>query len=67
MRNAKGMKWQARSGLILIFTLIFSVFMYQGWYKPGFVQAVTQDRLPTSDISAVWEHGGRWTGPLSGC
>ncbi|BCG48657.1 hypothetical protein GEOBRER4_n3553 [Citrifermentans bremense] len=29
-----GMSWWTKTSLVLLFTLVTSVFMYQGWYKP---------------------------------
>ncbi|MHB8882095.1 MAG: CxxxxCH/CxxCH domain c-type cytochrome [Thermodesulfovibrionales bacterium] len=34
MRKVKGMNWKAKISLVLVFTLVFSTFMYQGWYQP---------------------------------
>lgn len=34
VKNIKGMGWKARFSLIAVFTLVFSVLIYQGWYKP---------------------------------
>ncbi|MFZ4858145.1 MAG: CxxxxCH/CxxCH domain c-type cytochrome [Desulfuromonadaceae bacterium] len=34
VKNIKGMGWKARFSLIAMFTLIFSVLMYQGWNRP---------------------------------
>jgi len=39
----------ARIGLVLIFTLLLSIFMYEGWYKPKFV-----DAAPTSNGRLVY-------------
>ena len=33
-KRIRGMNWMAKVSLILIFTLVLSTFMYQGWYKP---------------------------------
>ncbi len=33
-RKVKAMNWKAKIALVLCFTLIFSTFMYEGWYKP---------------------------------
>jgi len=33
-KKVKAMNWKAKIALVLCFTLIFSTFMYQGWYKP---------------------------------
>jgi len=34
VKNIKGMGWKAKITLIAMFTLAFSVLLYQGWYKP---------------------------------
>lgn len=34
IRKVKGMNWKAKISLVLIFTLVFSTFMYQGLWKP---------------------------------
>jgi hypothetical protein len=33
-KQIKGMSWMAKVSLVLLCTLLTSVFMYQGWYKP---------------------------------
>ena len=33
-RKIRGMNWKAKISLILVFTMVFSTFMYQGLYKP---------------------------------
>lgn len=33
-KKVKGMNWKAKIAIILCFTLIFSTFIYDGWYKP---------------------------------
>lgn len=33
-RKIRRMNWKAKIAIILCFTLIFSTFMYEGWYKP---------------------------------
>ena len=32
VKNIRGMGWKARIGLITMFTLVFSVLIYQVWY-----------------------------------
>lgn len=39
VRKVKGMNWMAKISLVLIFTMVFSTFMYQGWYSPKNVHA----------------------------
>lgn len=39
IRKVKGMNWKARISLMLVFAMLFSAFMYQGWYKPKPAQA----------------------------
>ena len=34
VRKVRGMNWKAKISLVLIFTLVFSTFMYQGLWKP---------------------------------
>jgi len=34
VKNIKGMGWKAKITLIAMATLVFSVLIYQGWYKP---------------------------------
>ena len=41
----------AKVSLILIFTLVLSTFMYQGWYKPKFSEAA-----PTADGMTVYSN-----------
>ena len=33
-KKVRGMNWMAKISLVLVFTLVFSTFMYQGWYSP---------------------------------
>uniref|UniRef100_C6E609 Fibronectin type-III domain-containing protein n=1 Tax=Geobacter sp. (strain M21) TaxID=443144 RepID=C6E609_GEOSM len=33
-KKIHGMSWWSKASLVLLFTLVTSVFMYQGWYKP---------------------------------
>ena len=40
-KKIKGMGWTAKIGLVLLCTLLTSVFMYEGWYKPRFTEAAT--------------------------
>ena len=40
-RQIKGMSWTARISLVLVGTLLTSVFMYEGWYKPRYTEAAT--------------------------
>ena len=55
----RGLSWGAKISLILCFSLLFSVFMYQGWYKPLALQAVTVG--PNTAGSAT----GSWTTPTN--
>src|SRR5512137_1699189 len=41
-KKIRGMGLAAKIGLILVFTLLVSVFMYQGWYQPLYVQAAAR-------------------------
>ena len=41
VRKVRGMNWKAKISLVLIFTLMFSTFMYEGWYKPTKAAAAT--------------------------
>lgn len=40
-RKIKRLNWKAKTAIILCFTLIFSTFMYEGWYKPKQSKAIT--------------------------
>ena len=44
VRKIRGMNWKTKISLVLIFTMVFSTFMYQGWYKPK-----VSDAAPTQD------------------
>ncbi len=35
VRKVRGMNWKAKIALVLMFTLVFSTFMYQGLWKPA--------------------------------
>ncbi|MCM0080611.1 hypothetical protein L4X63_03305 [Geomonas sp. Red32] len=52
-RQIRGMGWSARIGLITIFTLLLSVFAYEGLYKPIFAGAATTIYNFNLDSSAV--------------
>ncbi|MBA4373804.1 MAG: hypothetical protein C0402_13205 [Thermodesulfovibrio sp.] len=39
VRKVRAMNWKAKIGIVLVFTLIFSAFMHQGWRKPATVSA----------------------------
>jgi len=34
VRKVRGMNLKAKIALVLMFTMVFSMFMYQGWYRP---------------------------------
>ena len=53
VKKIKGISWTARASLIMVCTLLMSVFMYQGWYKPRMIQAQV-DTITTN---------GNWTAP----
>ena len=38
-KRIRGMNWSAKVGLVLLCTLLTSIFMYQGWSKPKGAQA----------------------------
>ena len=40
-KQITGMSWTARISLVLVCTLLASVFMYEGWYKPRYIEAAT--------------------------
>ncbi|WP_156912234.1 fibronectin type III domain-containing protein [Citrifermentans bremense] len=40
-----------KTSLVLLFTLVTSVFMYQGWYKPMQLQAATVSYYPTMNTT----------------
>ena len=40
-KQITGLSWTARISLVVICTLLTSVFMYEGWYKPRFTEAAT--------------------------
>lgn len=58
-KRLKGMNWKAKVSLVLIFTLVFSTFMYQGWYKPKQAQAVDTVIFVTSGTS--WTVPSNWS------
>lgn len=49
------MNWKARISLMLVFAMLFSAFMYQGWYKPKFTEATgtTNGRVVHSQNTAT--------------
>ena len=40
-KQITGMSWTAKLSLVLVCTVLTSVFMYEGWYKPRFTEAAT--------------------------
>ncbi|TAN38700.1 MAG: CxxxxCH/CxxCH domain-containing protein [Nitrospirae bacterium] len=64
MRKVKGMNWAAKISLVLIFTLVFSTFMYQGLYKPKPAEAaVTNISAGTGPFTNGWAHATGVAGP----
>ncbi len=51
-KRVKGMNWMAKISLVLIFTLVFSTFMYQGWYKPKPAAAAITSQAAWSNLYA---------------
>ena len=49
-KRVKGMNWMAKISIMLVFTMIFSTFMYQGWYDPKLALATTD----TYTTSTTW-------------
>lgn len=47
------MNWMAKVSLMLIFTLVFSTFMHQGWYKPKPADAAVAYRVCGTALSGV--------------
>lgn len=43
--------WKRRVSLVLIFTMLFSIFMHQGWYEPPLAEAA-----PTANGMAVYSN-----------
>ena len=54
--------WKRRISLVLVFTMLFSVFMHQGWYRPKTAQAVT---IGNSTTMVRPTGGTGTTGPLT--
>ncbi|MBT0652291.1 glycine-rich domain-containing protein [Geomobilimonas luticola] len=55
-KKIRGMNLWVKVGLVTTLTLLVSVFMYQGWYKPKASQAVVTDTFTTAGT-------GTWTAP----
>ncbi len=60
--KVRGMNWMAKISLILIFTLVFSTFMYQGLWKPKQAQAAVAvlqafPNTPTITAAAITASG----------
>ncbi len=51
-RKIQGMSWWLKASLVLILTLVTSVFIYEGWYKPLPAQAATQTYYMQSDTTS---------------
>jgi hypothetical protein len=49
-RKIRGMSWTAKVSLVLLCTVLTSVFMYQGWYKPKGAQAAIASLSPWSSV-----------------
>ncbi|GFO53604.1 hypothetical protein GMSM_06110 [Geomonas sp. Red276] len=52
-RQIRGMSWSAKVGMITIFTLLLSIFVYEGLFKPNFAGAATTTYNFTLDSTAV--------------
>lgn len=50
VRKVRGMNWITKISLVLVFTLVFSIFMYQGWYKPKHSEAAITTLKAWSNI-----------------
>ncbi len=61
IRKVRGMNWKAKIGLVLIFTLIFSTFMYQGWYKPRHLEAA----IGKVGTATTFDNGTATTGTVT--
>ncbi len=53
VRKVRGMNWMAKISLVLIFTMVFSTFMYQGWYKPGHALAAGAQFLDGASVTVA--------------
>ncbi len=61
LNKVKGMNWTAKISLVLIFTLVFSALMYQGWYKPKQAQAA----IARVGTATVFDNGTATTGTVT--
>jgi predicted CxxxxCH...CXXCH cytochrome family protein len=71
MRNAiiyriLSMNWFLKTGLVPNLTLLVSLFMLQGWYNPGQVEAAPLTNVSTGTLTSGWAHpstgtAGPWT------
>ncbi len=51
-KQMKGMSWMAKVSMVLMITLLTSIFMYQGWYKPLQGQAAVSVQQAWSTVYA---------------
>ena len=56
-KKIQGMGWTARISLILICTLLSSIMMYEGWYKPRMIQAQVDSYTTAGSSSWVCPAG----------
>ncbi|GFO60521.1 hypothetical protein GMST_28460 [Geomonas silvestris] len=52
-RQIRGLSFKTRVALVFLVTALSSIFMYEGWYKPAFVQAAATIYNFTMDSTAV--------------
>lgn len=65
VKKIRGMGWMKKISLVLIFALLFSTFMYQGWYKPMAASAAVTN-VSSGTLVNGWAHPstgttGPWT------
>lgn len=58
-RKIQRMSLAAKLSLVMVFTMLISTFMYQGWYKPKESEAA-----PTSGGIAIYSNGAAVTTPV---
>jgi len=60
VKNIRGMGWKTRIGLIAMFTLVFSVLIYQVWYGVKQSEAAIVTQTPWTNVyhSATLPNGG---------
>ena len=49
-KKIRGMSWMAKISLVTIVSLLTTIFMYEGWYKPRDTQAAISQQQAWTNV-----------------